>query len=89
MGLMTAWEKWSKNQYDKWGSKLQKKYDDYRDMQTPGWYKQLTDSIWSKLDGSAKNFLNKFVMEICERFDEKFAKELLEKIVERFKKRLA
>lgn len=89
MGIMESWEKWSLKQYEKWGSKLQSKYDKYRNLKTPEWYLKLTDTIWDKLDNSTKKFLNTLIEETIKAFDEEFAKELLDKIVKAIKKKLS
>lgn len=89
MGIMESWEKWSLKQYEKWGSKLQNKYDKYRNLKTPDWYLKLTDTIWDKLDVSTKKFLNTLIEETVKAFDEEFAKELLDKIIKAIKKKLA
>ena len=85
--IMDAWRKWSQEQWDKWGSKLQNKYDKIRDTETPLWYRQLTEKLWDALDDSAKMFLNNFVKEALAKFDENFARELVEKIIGSFRKR--
>ena len=87
--IMDAWRKWSQKQWDGWGSKLQNKYDRYRELRTPQWYLDLTNKIWDKLDDKVKDFLNRFVTEAVANFDNDFAKELIGKIVAALKQRLA
>lgn len=88
MGLMSSWEKWSLRQWIKWGSKLQSKYDKYRELKTPVWYIEATDDIWGLLSNKTKNFLNRVVWELCQEFDDKYAKDLIDKIVKAVKKKL-
>lgn len=88
MGFIQAWEKWSEKQWLNWGSKLQSKYDKYRTLKTPEWYRDLTEDIWGKLDDGAKQFLNTFVTETVKTFDEAFAKDFLDKIIKAIKKKL-
>ena len=88
MGFFESWEKWSLKQWLGWGSKLQSKYDEYRDLNTPEWYLDLTEGIWNKLSDTTKDYLNKFVIETCKAFDDAFAKDLIDKIVKKIKERL-
>lgn len=88
MGFMDAWEKWSLKQWLSWGSGLQNKYDEYRELKTPDWYLQLTDGVWDRLSDEVKDYLNKTVIETVKHFDTDFAKELIDKIVDRVKKTL-
>ena len=88
MSLWDSWEKWSLRQWFTWGSKLQSKYDEYREFKTPDWYLDLTESVWENLSNSAKDYLNRFVIETCKTFDETFAKELIDNIVKKIKERL-
>ena len=83
-----GWENWSLRQWLNWGSKLQSKYDEYRELKTPEWYLDLTDNIWDNLSDKTKAFLNTFVIETVKAFDEEFAKDLLDKIVKAIKKKL-
>lgn len=86
MGFMDNWERWSEAQWEKWGSKLQGKYDKYRNMKTPEWYIKITDKVWEELDDKAKAFLNKLVTESIKQFDDEFAKKLIAKVLELIKK---
>lgn len=88
MNIMEAWKNWSLKQWLGWGSNLQSKYDEYRDLSTPEWYIDLTEGIWNKLSDAAKDYLNKFIIETVKIFDEAFAKDLIEKIVKKIKERL-
>jgi hypothetical protein len=88
MGFFDAWERWSIRQWLGWGSKLQSKYDEYRDIETPEWYINLTEGIWNKLSNATKDYLNKFITETVKTFDEAFAKDLIDKIVAKIKERL-
>jgi hypothetical protein len=88
MSIFEIWEQWSLKQWLGWGSKLQSKYDEYRDLRTPDWYIDLTEGIWNKLSNVTKDYLNKWVIETAKTFDEAFAKDFVEKIVSKIKERL-
>lgn len=88
MGFMESWKEWSLAQWLGWGKDLQNKYDEYRELKTPTWYLNLTDSIWEGLSDKAKDYLNKLVIETCKAFDEAFAKDLLDRIVKAIKEKL-
>lgn len=88
MSIFDSWEKWSLTQWLGWGSKLQSKYDKYRNLKTPEWYLNLTESIWDKLNDAHKAFLNNFIEETVKYFGEDFARELVEKVVNAIKKKM-
>ena len=83
-----GWREWSLAQWLGWGSKLQSKYDEYRELKTPDWYLDLTDGVWDLMSNQTKDFLNKLAIETCKVFDEEFAKELIDNIVKAIKKKL-
>ena len=81
-----GWKQWSQTQYDKWGSKLQSKYDKIDKWETPEWAKDILGEVWELLDVELQKKLYKLVMEICKDYDAEFAKALLEKIKSAIKK---
>ena len=84
---MKNWEAWSRVQYDKWASKLQPKYNNIKDWETPDWAKSIFGAIWDDvLDEKLKKKLYNLVMEICKDYDAEFAKELVVKIAAVVKK---
>ena len=80
MGFMNAWEKWSQKQWDNWGSKLQPKYDEIKNWQTPEWAKVISQEVWDLLDPVKKKLLYDEIMRMCKKFDKEFAVALIKKI---------
>ena len=79
---MTAWEKWSKRQWDNWGSKLAPTYKKIDSWKTPDWVKKMGDKVWDLLDDEMRKHIYKFVMKTLKKFDDKFAKALIKKVFE-------
>ena len=77
---MKNWEKWSKRQWNRWGSKLQPTYKKIDSWKAPDWVKKLGDKVWDLLDDEMRQHIYKFVMETLKKFDDKFAKALLKTV---------
>ena len=80
MGFMEKWQAWSQKQWDNWGHKLQPKYDEIANWQTPEWAKVISQEVWDLLDPVKKKLLYDEIMRICKKFDKEFALELIKKI---------
>lgn len=83
MWIMDKWKEGSQWLYDKFGSKLQEKYDNIDSWQTPSWAKDAMDKIWEYLDEDLKKTLFLFTKETCAKFDNKFAKDLITTVVKK------
>lgn len=89
MGIMKKWEEGSQWLYDKFGSKLQAKYDEIDSWQTPAWASKIFKKVWDEiLDVEFKKKLYDTIMDVCKKYDSKFAKEMLEGILAAIKKYL-
>jgi len=86
MGFISKWRDLSEYLYDKYGQHLQAKYDKYRNLESPIWFINATETIWDRLDTATKEFLTNFVKEALEKFNEDYARKLVEKLVGIFKK---
>ena len=85
---MNKWEALSQKLWNKWGSKLQPKYDEIEAWKTPQFAKDLAAAVWDKIvDEGSKKFLEKFVTEVCKKYDDAFAKKLIDSVLNVFKKK--
>lgn len=76
MGWWKNYENWCKKNYDIWGSKLQEKYDFWKDYDDPK-FREKCRLAWAILPEKTKKYLYKLVIEILKDRGAKFAKELV------------
>ena len=88
MSFIEAWKQWSLNLWNKFGNKLQKKYNDIDSWQTPDWCKKMLNKIWDNLDDDTKKYLYTFTHDTCSRMSEKSAKEIIKESIKAIQKRL-
>lgn len=87
MWLMDKWEAWSKEQYNVWGSKLQERYNFWKDYDDPE-LRAKCKELWEKLPKNIQEKIYKMLIDILKKYGPEFAKELIKKISEAFMKAL-
>jgi len=85
MGLIERYRNWCQKQYDVWGSKLQEKYDFWKDYDDPELRKKCQDT-WKKLSPGIQKKIYELLVIALEKYGPEFAKQLMAKLSEAFLK---
>lgn len=80
---MSAWENWSRRQYDIWGSKVQERYNFWDDYDDPE-LREKCRKVWEVLPKKLQKQIYKFLIEILERYGKDFAKKVISGLSESF-----
>ena len=77
MGIMTAWENFSRKQYDIWGSKLQSKYNFWDKYDNPE-LREKCRKIWEIMPAALQKKLYNLLIEILKNYGPEAAKKIVE-----------
>lgn len=79
------WRAWSQRQWDRWGSKLQDKYDEIDAWEDED-IKKMLSALWTIVPANVKHTLTAFIVEVYNKYGAEFARNLLKKIFPDFEK---
>lgn len=83
MGFMKAWENWSRKQYDVWGSKLQDKYNFWKEYDDPE-LRAKCQAIWVLLPSDLQKKIYKMLMAVLKKYGPEMAKKIIKGLTEAF-----
>ena len=86
MWIMERWKKFSQNQWNKWGSKLQSQYDAIDAWEDED-LKKMFKALWDVVPKNLQDKLTAFIVGICTLYGEEFAKKIIEKLFPNFEKK--
>ena len=85
MWIMDKWQAWSQKQYDIWGSKLQDKYNFWKDYDNPE-LRERCKKIWAGLSPELQKKIYDMLVEALKKYGPDFAKDLIAKMSDVFLK---
>lgn len=83
MWLFDKWREWSQSQYDLWGSKLQDRYNFWKECDNPE-LREICKRMWDILPADIQKKIYEMVVAILVKYGPDVAKKIVEALINGF-----